>query len=243
MISIEEILARENVVLLDNPRIQEGVQRLRDPTTKAGEFTSIGYNLGRDTISEVIRREWVYSQKGGFGESFALLGILRAALFFMAGGIQRIDEIKDIPRSWGIVDAERQEGIDLTPYLERWQDFKMDVAYTAWKVPKTNQQTIITFDDPMLASASTLRKVIERVKEEREYQKLVSRSIFASAYGLETLSREFPEVMFYTCAIDDGGINNTGLNQDGYIVDREGNYACGDFGDRTANTVVSESDF
>lgn len=249
---------RNNVVLLDNLVMRQGIDFLRSSRTDTSTFTWVAKNLGRDILYEIITKECnsetkkvetplsqyenlnTYAEGYIIKEDFVLVEILRAAQPLVHGAIERIDEIRTIKRSWGLVDATRkEEGTDLKRCLENWEDTEMKVDYMAWKIPPSGNDSIITIFDPMLATASTLGAVLKRIGKERNYKKLISASVFASNYGITKMSERFPDVKFYTCVIDYGGIQGnlngdivgTGLNEKGYIVP-----GCGDFGDRTANT-------
>ncbi len=233
-----------NIVVLDNPFINGYINILRNKHTKPNYFTWTLKHIGRDMLYDIIRHETssrvvdletpVGSAKGEeIAENLVLIEILRAAMPMASGARERVDELENISRSWGIVDAKRLEGENycIEDAILNNKIIDVNIQYTTWKVPQSNEESVIFVLDPMLASGSTLRHVIERLQQERKYKKIVSLSIFAAKYGIEKMASQFPEVNFYTCAIDTGGINGSGLNKDCYI-----DPGCGDAGDRSANT-------
>jgi uracil phosphoribosyltransferase len=250
----------DNVVVLSNPVLNQYVDALRNAHTSPSAFTRISTQIGRDMLYEIIQRECsgehyrlpVLAEGGEeditrerIAEDFGLMKIMRAADSFCDGMRDRLDEInlsqingRNSKRSIGTVDATRREEENLAPLT-------MEVRYGSWKPPKTNGNSIMIVVDPMLATASTLMDVLKRVERELSFKKLISASIFAANYGISKMSQMFPHVTFYTCSIEYGGIQGnwegtivgTGLNKDGYIMIGEKTYACGDFGDRSMDTV------
>lgn len=121
-------------------------------------------------------------------------------------------------RSIGVVDAKRVEAES-----SNGTDFKIDLG--SFKVPDYRKEDIIIVYDPMLATASTLIRILKMIKEKGACKKLIVCCIISSEYGIERLNTELPDVIIYTLGVDNA--ENKGLNKKGYIVP-----GLGDAGDR-----------
>jgi len=74
----------------------------------------------------------------------------------------------------------------------------------------------------MLATGSTIRRVLPRVLEHGKPKREIILTLISSEYGLRSIIREFPSVEVYTAAIDPH------LDERGFIVP-----GLGDAGDRS----------
>jgi len=102
-------------------------------------------------------------------------------------------------------------------------DFRIDMG--SFKVPDFKKEDIIIVYDPMLATASTLIKILRMIKDKGNCKKLIVCCIIASEYGIERLNTEMPDVIIYALGVDSD--EKKGLNKKGYIVP-----GLGDAGDR-----------
>ena len=84
---------------------------------------------------------------------------------------------------------------------------------------------VVVIVDPMLATGSTLVKVLTEIQKS-EPQKIVVLSAIASKFGIQKIMDDFPGIEVYAGAIDPT------LNEKGYIVP-----GLGDAGDRTFGTL------
>jgi len=144
-------------------------------------------------------------------DTIIVITVLRAAVPMAEGVIEQFSTA-----SMGFVSASR--GKMLEP---GGKDFRIDVTY--FNVPKL-EGNIAIIVDPMLASASTLLYILERVSEQNPKQ-IIILSAIASTYGIKRIKDRFPDVIIFAGDIDEY------LNEKGYIVP-----GLGDAGDRAFNT-------
>jgi len=142
-----------------------------------------------------------------------IVGVLRAALP-LVNGMLRVYREAEV----GFVGARRIEEGD----TRGGREFEVEVNYV--KIPPLPRGGLVIVADPMLATASTLIRVLGylQARAEESAAKLVVASVIASQYGVERISRLFPRVDVYTVAVDPV------LNEKGYIVP-----GLGDAGDRS----------
>ena len=88
------------------------------------------------------------------------------------------------------------------------------------------EDKVIVLLDPMLATGNSIRAVYELIKSKNQpLKRVIVASIICYRKTLLKLSKEFPQMLFYTCACD-----NT-LNENNYIIP-----GLGDAGDRYFKT-------
>ena len=91
---------------------------------------------------------------------------------------------------------------------ERGREFEINISYV--KVPECKGKTVLIVD-PMLASASTLLKIIEKIQS-YEPAKILVISALGTEYGIKRIEQSFPHVEIFIAVIDPV------LNDVGYIV-------------------------
>jgi len=80
---------------------------------------------------------------------------------------------------------------------------------------------VVIVADPMIATASTMLKVIEKVSKSSPKRMIIA-SVIASKYGVRRILERHPNVMLFTVSVDPE------LNSKGYIIP-----GLGDAGDRS----------
>jgi len=221
----------KNLTVLKHPVLQEILAVLRDKSTSSPQFRSAlrraGYHqtyeiIGRECSLEKIRVKTVFMRTEGLRirEKMLQIMIMRAGQPYAEGGAVLLDEL-EVKRAVGVVDAKREE----QEHLSTKFDFSIDLG--SIKVPKFDGNTIIIIYDPMLASGSTLKKVLERLKSRGKPKRIVICSIISAKYGVRELLKTHPDVGIYTLAVDDAAGTREGLNSAGFIVP-----GLGDAGDR-----------
>jgi uracil phosphoribosyltransferase len=214
------------VNILDNATLQGILTTLRDKETSTHEFRQGLRQAGRLMTYEMMNRECSLQKmavKTAFGkadgikikEKLVQIMVLRAGEPLAEGGVLLLDEL-GIRRSVGVVDAKRVEDGSS-------KDFRIMMG--AFKVPDFSKEEILIIYDPMLATASTLISIIQKIKEKGSCKKLIVCSVISSEYGIERLNAAHPEAIIYTLCVDKG--EDKGLNRKGYIVP-----GLGDAGDR-----------
>lgn len=224
----------KGVIILDNPVLQEILNRLRDKETHTADFRKgvreAGYLMtyeiiGRECTREEVNIEACFEKAKGYRikEPILQVIIMRAGAPLTEGGALLLDEIK-AKRAIGVVDARR---------VEKEGSKDIDIEVGSFKVPLFDKDTILIVYDPMIATASTQLVILKKLKERGQCKKIIICSILGSQVGIEKLRKEFPEINIYTLAVDSGA--NKGLNDKSYIVP-----GLGDAGDRSfgANYLV-----
>ena len=137
-----------------------------------------------------------------------LISVLRASLPMTEGLLEIFSSAKV-----GFVVAKRHEA-DAGP-----SSIDTEVYYV--NVPDTDGKIVI-LTDPMLATGSTIKRVLPRVLEKGKPSKVIILTLIASEYGLSAIRKEFPSAKLFTAAIDPL------LDQRGFIIP-----GLGDAGDRS----------
>ena len=107
-------------------------------------------------------------------DKVVIINILRAAIPMVEG------MIKVFPRARvGIISAFRDEEEPNT------LEFNIDTTYV--KVPKINKEDVEIIVDPMLATSSTLSRVIQVLSKFGEPKRLIVACTIASRYGIEKI--------------------------------------------------------
>ncbi len=143
-----------------------------------------------------------------------LVAILRASLPMINGALEVFYNA-----NVGFISAKRIENGDLSPDLE------MEVRIDYFNLPPVNGKTLIIMD-PMLATGSTLIKVLRKIYEVGSPKNVYIASIISTPVGIEKLLKEFNNIRIFTLAVDEK------LNKKGYIVP-----GLGDAGDRSFNCI------
>jgi len=219
------------VKLISNPVLQEILSRLRDKDTTPKLFRGLMRRAGMFIAYEISRELPMdeYVVKTPLGESkgikvrddlVVIIAVLRAALPLACGMLDVLSNA-----SIGFISARRiEESIKIS---EGGIEFDIDIGYV--NIPNVKGRYVI-ISDPMLATASTILKVINFILSD-EPKKVMVASIIASKYGIERLEKELIRykisipIALYTLAIDPE------LNDKGFIVP-----GLGDAGDRAFNT-------
>ncbi|MHC1598132.1 MAG: uracil phosphoribosyltransferase [Candidatus Methanofastidiosia archaeon] len=220
----------KDVVVLKNPVLQGILNVLREKSTDSTDFRRnlryAGYLMtyeivGRECDTKNITVSTVFEDIKGeiIDERILQIIVMRAGLPFTEGGSRVLDEVKS-KREIGVVDAKRIEkgGLD------------MEIEISSYKVPEIKENGIVIIYDPMVATASTIVEVINRLPNKERAKKIIVCSILSTPYGIMKLRENFGSSLhIYTLAIDNGA--KDGLDENGYIVP-----GLGDCGDRAFGT-------
>jgi len=144
-------------------------------------------------------------------EDVVIVGILRAALPLVEGMIEVYRKARV-----GFVGAKRVEDSNR-------EGKEFDVVMNYYNIPPINKGSLVIIADPMLATASTMIRVLNLLKPKLDDDtEVVVTSVIAAEYGIEKLLTTHPYIKLYTIAVDHI------LNDKGYIVP-----GLGDAGDRS----------
>ena len=209
------------VEVLRNPLAQSVLTYLRDERTGYREFRGLlelagvleAYEFSRYLpVKEVTVRTPLSVKAKGVevkDDETTIVAVMRAALPF-AYGMLRV-----LPRArLGVVAAKR---IEYENALDK--NFEMEVEVPYINLPVNSG--VLVLADPMLATGSTLKKVIELIRGRAEYEKLIVASVVSTELGIRRVWEAEPEAVVFTLAIDKE------LNEKAYIVP-----GLGDAGDR-----------
>lgn len=219
-----------DVITFTNPILQSILNELREQETDSTDFRrnlrNAGYLMtyeiiGRETSTKKIPVSTVFCDIDGetIKERILQIIVMRAGLPFTEGGSRLLDEVRT-KRDIGVVDARRIEngGLD------------MDIEISSFKVPEIKDNSVVIVYDPMVATASTLVEVIERLPNKERAKKIIVCCILCTPYAVRELRKHFgKELSIYTLSVDTGATD--GLDENGYIVP-----GLGDCGDRAFGT-------
>lgn len=211
----------ENVRVLDNPVLQDILLRLRDKNTNYPEFRRlmakagvfIGYEIAKELDLSVERVETPLGVEAEGvklrDEDVAVIAVLRAAIPLAMGILETLERAK-----LGVVSAKRAEEEDAES-----KGFEMEVDVRYLGLPSSAGDVVLV--DPMLATGSTMAKIIRIIKERYPYRRLFVASVISTSIGIQRVLDAEPEAKVYTLAVDPK------LNKRAYIVP-----GLGDAGDR-----------
>ncbi|MBE3637907.1 uracil phosphoribosyltransferase [Mangrovicoccus algicola] len=207
----------EHVTVVDHPLVQHKLTQMRVKDTPTADFRRLlreiahllAYEVMRDLPLEQTRIETPMEPMTApqiEGKKLVLVSILRA-------GNGLLD---------GVLDLVPQARVG---HIGLYRDPETLVAVEYYlKVPSDIEDRLVIVVDPMLATANSASAALTRLKEVGA-RNLKFLCLLAAPEGIETLSREHPDVPIFTASIDDR------LDDHGYI--RPG---LGDAGDRMFGT-------
>lgn len=206
-----------NIFVLDHPLIQHKMTLMRSKDTMTKDFRELmsevamlmTYEVTRDLPLEEVEIETPLTKTKSnvlAGKSLCLVPILRAGLGMVEGVHNLVPSAKV-----GHIGLYREH--DTLNIVEYYSKFPEDIA---------DREVIIL--EPMVASGGSLVAAINILKT-KGVKRIKVLSIVAADSGINMLAEKFPDVKFYTTAVD------TELNEDCYIVP-----GLGDAGDRLFGT-------
>jgi uracil phosphoribosyltransferase len=202
--------------VIDHPLVKRDLTILRDRKTPSYMFRAVlrrtaslmayevtsGLELEERTIMTPLERSKGYAVK----QSFILVPILRAGLGLVGGFVEILPDARV-----GHIGLYRDE-VTLKPV-----DYYL-------KLPGNLDRSMVFILDPMLATGGSAVEAVNilRSKGARHIRFV---SLVAAPEGVRKLSKAWPDVPIYTCALD------RELNRKGYILP-----GLGDAGDRIFGT-------
>jgi uracil phosphoribosyltransferase len=205
------------VTVIDHPLVQHKLTHLRDERTGAKQFRELvkelamlmAYEATREFKTQPVRTMTPVTQATTHvlsGKKVAVVPILRAGLGMVDGILELIPAARV-----GHIGLYR-DPVTLEP-----------VEYYC-KLPEDIGERDILVVDPMLATGGSAAAAV-RFLRERGAQTVRLLVLIAAPEGVAAVLESDPDVLVYTCAIDDH------LNDHGYIVP-----GLGDAGDRLFGT-------
>ncbi len=206
----------------DSPFIMEVLTELRDERTGPIAFRKGLVKLGRYMAYELTKTMEVekvpvktpLEETEGVlvkdRRNVVIITVLRAAIPLMEGLIKILEHARV-----GIVSASRGKA----------PKFEIEMKYV--KVPQVRAEDTVIVADPMIATGSTLIKVLSEVKRYGKAKRYVVVGVLAAPEGISRIKDAHPDVEIFVAAVD------RELNERGYILP-----GLGDAGDRAFGAPV-----
>ncbi len=206
----------------DSPFLMEILTGLRDKNTGAIEFRKglvklgryMGYELTKTMDVEKVEIETPLEKTEGIvvkdRKNVVIVTVLRAAIPLMEGLIKVLEHARV-----GIVSASRGKA----------PKFEIEMNYI--KIPEIKPEDTVIIADPMIATGSTLLKVIEEVRKYGTPKRIIVLGVLAAPEGISKIKATYPEVEIFVAKID------RELNDHGYILP-----GLGDAGDRAFGAPI-----
>ncbi len=200
----------------DSPFIMEILTELRDKNTDSIAFRKglvklgryMGYELTKTMDVEEVEVETPLERTRGIvvrdRRNVVIITVLRAAIPLMEGLIKVLEHARV-----GIVSASRGKA----------PKFEIEMNYI--KIPNIKPEDTVIVADPMIATGSTLIRVLKEVSKYGKPKRLIVLGVLAAPEGISRIKKEFPEVEIFVAKVD------RELNEKGYILP-----GLGDAGDR-----------
>jgi len=209
----------------DSPYLMEVLTELRDKETdsiafrkglvKLGRF--MGYEIIKTMETEKVKVETPLEETEGIivkdRRNVVIVTVLRAAVPLMEGLVKVFEHARI-----GIVSAARGKA----------PKFEIEMNYI--KIPHITPEDTVIIADPMIATGSTLLRVIEEVKKYGTPKRIIVLGVLAAPEGISRIKEKFPEVEIFVTKID------RELNDKGYILP-----GLGDAGDRAFGAPIKLS--
>ncbi|MFA4647307.1 uracil phosphoribosyltransferase [Pyrococcus kukulkanii] len=200
----------------DSPFIMEILTQLRDKNTGSIAFRKglvklgryMAYEITKTMETETVKVETPLEETEGIivkdRRNVVIVTVLRAAIPLMEGLIKVFEHARV-----GIVSAVRGKA----------PKFEIEMNYV--KIPQIKPEDTVIIADPMIATGSTLTRVLEEVKKYGEPKRTVIVGVLAAPEGITKIKSKFPDVEIFVAKID------RELDDKGYILP-----GLGDAGDR-----------
>ncbi|MEJ2774407.1 uracil phosphoribosyltransferase [Stygiolobus sp. CP850M] len=209
--------------LLSKPVTLHFLTQLRSKTTDQINFRKtmvrlgriIGYELLNTLDYETVEVETPLGTKArGIRiydlENIVIINVLRAATPLVEGLLKALPTAR-----LGVIAASRKEKEVKEEFPE---EMEVEIFYS--KIPNITSKDNVIIADPMIATASTMKKIISIIKNYSP-KRIYIVSVIISEYGVRKLLAEFPDIYLFTISIDPE------LDNRGYIIP-----GLGDAGDR-----------
>lgn len=206
----------------DSPFIMEILTELRDERTgpiafrkglvKLGRYMAYELTKTMETVKVPVKTPLEETEGVLIKDrrNVVIITVLRAAIPLMEGLIKVLDHARV-----GIVSASRGKA----------PKFEIEMNYV--KIPQITPEDTVIIADPMIATGSTLIKVIDEVKRYGKPKRLVVVGVLAAPEGIERIKKAHPEVEMFVAKVD------RELNDKGYILP-----GLGDAGDRAFGAPI-----
>ncbi len=206
----------------DSPFIMEILSELRNERTgpiafrkglvKLGRY--MAYELTKTMATEKVIVKTPLEETEGIlvkdRRNIVIITVLRAAIPLMEGLIKVLEHARV-----GVISASRGKA----------PKFEIEMKYV--KVPQVRPEDTVIIADPMIATGSTLMKVLSEVKRYGKAKRYVVVGVLAAPDGIRRIKETHPDVEVFVAAVD------RELNEKGYILP-----GLGDAGDRAFGAPI-----
>lgn len=204
------------VNVIETPLILHELTKIRDRRTGGIAFrkglTHIGRYFGYEITKSFAYKEKEVSTPFGVAKGIEIedmknvlmVNVLRASMPLVDGFLKVFPDARV-----GIVSAFRGPP----------PNFEISIDYI--RVPKIKKEDIVIVADPMVATGSTMVRVLRELKRFGEPKREIIACVITTQYAIERLENEYPDAELYTAAIDPE------VDEHGYIIP-----GLGDAGDR-----------
>ncbi|MEM2237636.1 MAG: uracil phosphoribosyltransferase [Candidatus Caldarchaeum sp.] len=209
--------------VVNHPYAQMVLTKIRDKSTGQIEFRKGLVKLGRLLGFEIVRtfetkRRVVVTplDKPAEGidipdiDNVVLITVLRAAMPLTEGLLKVFPNARQ-----GIVSARRVEET-----YRGGLDFDVEVSYV--KIPVISENEVVIVADPMLATGSTILKVLAEIEKKGRPKRIILATIISTQQAIARILEHDSRVEVFTVAVDKE------LNERGFIVP-----GLGDAGERS----------
>ena len=205
------------ISVIDAPLMKNELTKIRDERTGSIAFRKGLMHIGRYLGYEITNSfDWVekrvrtpLSMANGIEikdiKNVIIINVLRAAMPLVDGLLKVFPDA-----GVGVISAFRGAA----------PNFDVSINYV--NVPKIKKDDVVVIADPMVATGSTMVRILKELDKYGSPKRKVIACVIATEYGVGKIEKEFPEMEIYTAAIDPE------LNDHGYIVP-----GLGDAGDRS----------
>ncbi len=207
----------KNLHVVDGPLSRHKLAVLRDERTRTPDFRQAMKELALIMVAEAarsmptrpvkIRTPLAETEVAEISCPVCLVPVLRAGLGMLDGALALLPTA-----TVGFMGLRRDE------------ETALPVEYYV-NLPRNLEEYLVLVLDPMLATGGSLSATIDKLKEEGATWISCLHAV-AAVPGVERVTREHPDVNFYTAALDPG------LNDVAFIVP-----GLGDAGDRLYGTL------
>ena len=208
----------KNVNLIEHPLILHKLTLMRNKETKSGMFRTLLREISQLMLYE-ITRDLPLKMKSIetplckmeaptlSGKNLVLASILRAGNGFLEGMLDLVPHAK-------------------VAHIGLYRDHDtLEAVEYYYKAPPSMDERLVIVVDPMLATGNTVCTALSKLKSDGA-KDIKYVCLLAVEQGIAHINEAHPDIPIYTCAIDEGG-----LNEVGYIVP-----GIGDAGDRIYGT-------
>ena len=206
-------ILNQYLIEIRDKEIQQNRIIFRNNIERIGEILAIEISKTLDYEPHTVSTPLGNSSEQKIASQPIILSILRAGIPLHNGILKIFDKARS-----GFIAASRVKS-DST-------ETKVDLSYETW--PSLDNQIVI-LADLMLATGTSLRKTLQSILKNAAPKVIHVACVISYSKALEQLSRDFPNVIFWSAAVD------SEMNEKNYITP-----GLGDAGDLAYGTKIQK---